>query len=430
MTQRNAIRVSFAIALAVGSVQHAQAQEKSNDASRITLEEIIVTAQKRAESLQDVPIAITVTTQEQIQRDQIYSLSDLQRTTPALEINQTFGGETGGGRIRGIGTNVFNQTAEGSVAIVVDGVPSGNVPNPQIFDVAQIEVLRGPQGTLFGQTASAGVIGILRCVLRRIAARCCHRSIDSATCERLRSDLLTMTAGCVLFMPASAIRRLHCISCSRCLCSRLASRLFKWSRIHRSRVLGAPATAHSRLTFAQAFNSLGTTVFPYVGSILILGSLATIDQSTLSGAALDAYRAAETRVVFRTYLGLAIALTFVAVMVWMWRNSLVDTHTESSSTVARVRSARPATLWIGRVVIFLYVGAEVAIGSVIVNYLMQSNVMGLAAEDAGKNVPLVLGRRDGRAFRRRLFVARVLAGQTTRLCCSTSLLQTAGSSRR
>jgi len=58
-------------------------------------------------------------------------------------------------------------------------------------------------------------------------------------------------------------------------------------------LLGPPSTAHSRLTFAQAFNSLGTTVFPYVGSILILGSLATIDQRTLNAAALEAYRAAD-----------------------------------------------------------------------------------------------------------------------------------------
>jgi iron complex outermembrane receptor protein len=125
------------------------------------LEEIIVTAQKRAEKLQDVPVAITVATQEQLERDQIYTLTDLQRITPALEVSQTFGGEsTGGGRIRGIGTNVFNPSAAGSVAIVIDQVPQGNVSFPQVFDLAQVEVLRGPQGTLFGQTASAGVINM------------------------------------------------------------------------------------------------------------------------------------------------------------------------------------------------------------------------------------------------------------------------------
>src|SRR5690606_14442113 len=64
-------------------------------------------------------------------------------------------------------------------------------------------------------------------------------------------------------------------------------------------LLGKPATAHSRLTFAQAFNSLGTTVFPYVGAILILGSLASVDVTALTGAALDDYRRQEGQVVMR-----------------------------------------------------------------------------------------------------------------------------------
>lgn len=130
-------------------------------ADSLALEEVVVTAQKREESLQEVPLAITVTTEAQLKRDQVYSLTDLLRTTPGLEVSQTSGGESnGGGRIRGIGTNLFNETASASVAIVVDQVPQGNTPADQLFDLAQVEVLRGPQGTLFGQTASAGVINV------------------------------------------------------------------------------------------------------------------------------------------------------------------------------------------------------------------------------------------------------------------------------
>jgi FHS family L-fucose permease-like MFS transporter len=79
-------------------------------------------------------------------------------------------------------------------------------------------------------------------------------------------------------------------------------------------MLGPPATAHSRLTFAQAFNSVGTTIFPYVGSILILGSLAKVDPSQLSGAALSAFRTAGDAnvVVMQAYLGLAVVLVLVA----------------------------------------------------------------------------------------------------------------------
>jgi outer membrane receptor protein involved in Fe transport len=153
----------FVLLSAAATVTVAVSAQAQNAASSdvATLEEIVVTAQRRSESLQDVPIAITVATKEQIERDQIYSLTDLQRVTPALEVSQTFGGEsTGGGRIRGVGTNVFNQTATGSVAVVVDQVPQGLMPFAQLYDLAQVEVLRGPQGTLFGQTASAGVINV------------------------------------------------------------------------------------------------------------------------------------------------------------------------------------------------------------------------------------------------------------------------------
>jgi len=197
--------------------------------------------------------------------------------------------------------------------------------------------------------------------------------------------LLTMTAGCVLFMPASAsgvfitfLLALFVLASGITIVQVVANPLIC--------LLGAPATAHSRLTFAQAFNSLGTTVFPYVGSKLILGSLSKIDSTTLSGAALDAYRAAETRVVFRTYLGLALALMFVAVMVWAWRKSLVETHTGSTSTWRAFNLLRRPRFGFGALCIFLYVGGEVAIGSVIVNYLMQSNVMGLGEQAAGDNV--------------------------------------------
>jgi iron complex outermembrane recepter protein len=122
---------------------------------------IVVTARKREENIIDVPLAISVATQEQLQRDQINSLNDLQRIAPALEISQTAGGESNGGaRMRGLGTGVFNPSVVSSVAFVVDQVPMGNMSFPQLFDLAQVEVLRGPQGTLFGQGASAGVINV------------------------------------------------------------------------------------------------------------------------------------------------------------------------------------------------------------------------------------------------------------------------------
>ena len=73
---------------------------------------------------------------------------------------QSFGGPGGGGQIRGIGTNSLSPTAEGAVGIVVHGVPQGNVPINRVYDISQVEVLKGPQGTLFGLAASAGVINM------------------------------------------------------------------------------------------------------------------------------------------------------------------------------------------------------------------------------------------------------------------------------
>lgn len=123
--------------------------------------EIVVTARKRAENLIDVPLPVSVATAEQLQRDQINNVTDLQRLTPALEVSQSFGGETnGGGRLRGLGTGVFNPSVQSSVALVIDQAPVGNLNFPLLYDLAQVEVLRGPQGTLFGQGASAGVINI------------------------------------------------------------------------------------------------------------------------------------------------------------------------------------------------------------------------------------------------------------------------------
>jgi len=125
------------------------------------INEIVVTAQKRPELLQDVPVAVTVVTGTQLADQHIYSIADLARTTPSLEMVQAFGGPGGGGQIRGIGTNSFSQTAEGAVGIVVDGVPQGNVNITNLYDLQRIEVLKGPQGTLFGLTSSAGVINMV-----------------------------------------------------------------------------------------------------------------------------------------------------------------------------------------------------------------------------------------------------------------------------
>jgi len=225
--------------------------------------------------------------------------------------------------------------------------------------------------------------------------------------------LALMTAGCLLFVPASASGRFH-IFLAALFVLAAGITVVQVVANHLISMLGAPATAHSRLTFAQAFNSLGTTIFPYVGAKLILGSLAKVDPSTLVGPALDAFRTQETHVVVRTYLGLAGALVLVAVLVWLHRNRLVETAVEAISIPHLLDLLRQRRFGFGTLCIFLYVGAEVAIGSLMVNYLMQSSVLGLGQESAGEHVPYywggaMLGRFIGAYLLRVFSPGRVLA---------------------
>lgn len=164
---RTLLLASSAVAIALCS-QPAMAQEsgagKSQEAeaeSDNQGDEIVVTARLRDEALTDVPVAVSVATAAQLERDQVYTLVDLQRITPALEVSSSFGGNINGGAgLRGIRTQAFNPSVAPSVALVIDQAASGNVTFPILHDLAQVEVLRGPQGTLFGQGASAGVVSI------------------------------------------------------------------------------------------------------------------------------------------------------------------------------------------------------------------------------------------------------------------------------
>ncbi len=98
---------------------------------------------------------------DQLERQQVNNIFDLSRVSPALEVTNAAGQNPGGGgQIRGLGTQSFGVGAVGSVGVVVDGVSQGNTNISDLFDISRIEVLKGPQGTLFGLTTSAGVINI------------------------------------------------------------------------------------------------------------------------------------------------------------------------------------------------------------------------------------------------------------------------------
>lgn len=129
------------------------ASDSANDSA-----DIIVTANKREERLQDVPISIAVISGDQLTKQNITEVTDLVRSTPALNSAGPFGALS----IRGVGSLSFSRSSEGSVGVVVDGVALANTSTnpPQLFDIARVEVLEGPQGTLFGRNSSAGVVNI------------------------------------------------------------------------------------------------------------------------------------------------------------------------------------------------------------------------------------------------------------------------------
>lgn len=124
--------------------------------------EIIVTARKRAENVQDVSESITVATGESLETLQIVSPTELTRIAPALTFRDNPMQMSSGFAVRGIGTSSFSSTIEQSVSTVVDGVVLGQPQSAaSLIDINRVEVLEGPQGLLFGKNASAGLVNIV-----------------------------------------------------------------------------------------------------------------------------------------------------------------------------------------------------------------------------------------------------------------------------
>jgi FHS family L-fucose permease-like MFS transporter len=156
--------------------------------------------------------------------------------------------------------------------------------------------------------------------------------------------------------------------------------------------LGPVETSHSRLTFAQAFNSIGVTLMVYGGARVLLGNSTTIDASTASPDQLQAYRVEQGASIGHAYMWLAIAMVGIAALFWVFRSALDGVKAEKTKvagTLDLLLSNRRVQL--GALCIFMYVGAEVAIGSNMIAYLSDKSVMGLDLESAGKLVAFYWG---------------------------------------
>src|SRR5690606_6859621 len=158
---RSVLSITLAgFASGVFAQSDAQIEEKAVTAGSKKLAPVLVTAQKRAERIQDVPAPITAISGKDVEEKQVVLSTDVERLAPNLSAQG--GGRTGKPRwfLRGIGTNDPNQNQDGPLAIYVDEVVVGlqALQSFPLYDLERVEVLRGPQGTLWGKNNTGGAV--------------------------------------------------------------------------------------------------------------------------------------------------------------------------------------------------------------------------------------------------------------------------------
>jgi FHS family L-fucose permease-like MFS transporter len=224
--------------------------------------------------------------------------------------------------------------------------------------------------------------------------------------------------GCLLFYPAAAIRS-YGVFLGAFFVLATGIVILQVSANPFVAILGPPQTASSRLTLTQAFNSLATWAFPrFIGPLIL--SVAGLSVAELAKLPPGALEAREAQAVQLPYVALAIALGLLAVVMFRSKLPKIDTaqsadSEDSSSALPDAGSAlKYRHLSLGAVAIFLYVGAEVAIGSLLVSYFREPYTLGLAAQEGAKLMSLywfcaMIGRFIGSLFTLRRYPAgRVL----------------------
>lgn len=151
------------LALCIGLVAQASSAISQEKTRTGQLEEVIVTANKREQNVQDVPMAITAMSRTFLEDNGIGSVEDLAKMVPSVQFETRSDPSTSVIRVRGVGTAVLGIAVESNVSVVVDNVPLARteMTNFEFADLERIEVLRGPQGTLFGKNSTAGLIHVI-----------------------------------------------------------------------------------------------------------------------------------------------------------------------------------------------------------------------------------------------------------------------------
>ncbi|WP_348635228.1 L-fucose:H+ symporter permease [Rhizobium sp. PvP099] len=202
--------------------------------------------------------------------------------------------------------------------------------------------------------------------------------------------LLIAAIGCALFIPAASYR-VYALFLGALFVLASGVTILQVAANPYVTELGAPETASSRLTLTQAFNSLGTTIAPLFGAFLIL-SAATGDIQNASGEQLEALRLAEADAVRFPYMLLAIAFLVLAAVF----AALKLPHVETEDTTVSEGGERSSAwayrhLVLGAIGLFVYVGAEVSIGSFLVNYLAEPSIAGMPESEAAHYVAYFWG---------------------------------------
>lgn len=163
MIRKAVIRGALVSVSALSMAVSAQAQEAETTQSE-GLGEIVVTATKRSENLQNVPVAITAITPDQLSKQGVFSTTDLNNSMPNLQVSSAYGDTQPNFTVRGIGVGTeYNSNAASPVGVYVDEVYQSFRAShgQQLFDLEQVEVVRGPQGTLFGRNTTGGAINFI-----------------------------------------------------------------------------------------------------------------------------------------------------------------------------------------------------------------------------------------------------------------------------
>ena len=245
------------------------------------------------------------------------------------------------------------------------------------------------------------------------------------------AGLVTMGMGAFLFIPAASVPSFALFLGALMVLAAGITALQVAANAYVS-VLGPPETASSRLNLTQAFNSLGTTIGPYLGGLFILNAHASSSaaMAKMSADALQAYKVQEASSVKLPYTVIGIALILFAVLIGMFKLPAIP-EAERHGHVPGMSIWKYTHLVLGMVGIFVYVGAEVSIGSFLINYLSQPNIGNMSEVMAAKYVAYywggaMVGRFIGSALLQKIKTGTLLGifGLIAGLLVCTTMLTT------